>query len=84
MMVVRHWALLIQTTFSDLDYTSGTQQYETVLTENFMFLSDSVEILYDCWLCQIDQEDIISLFLNFISEHVPVRELKYSLFEKNF
>ena len=38
-------ALLVHTTFSDLDHISKSQQCETVLTENFVFLSDEVETL---------------------------------------
>ena len=35
-----YWALLIHSTFSDLVCTSTSQQCQTFLTENFMFLSD--------------------------------------------
>ena len=34
------WALPTHTTFSDLDHILRSQQCQTVLTENFMFLSD--------------------------------------------
>ena len=34
-----HWTLPIHTTFSDFDCISRSQQCQTVLTENFMFLS---------------------------------------------
>ena len=36
------WALPVHTTSSDLDYISRAQQYKTVKTENFVFLSDKV------------------------------------------
>ena len=35
-----HCALLIYATFSDLDCISRSQQWQTVLTEKVMFLSD--------------------------------------------
>ena len=35
-----HSALPMHTTFDDLDYISRSQQCQTVLTKNFMFLSD--------------------------------------------
>ena len=41
-----HWALPV----------SRSQQWQTVLTENFMFLSDYVETLYNCWIHQVDHE----------------------------
>ena len=34
------WVLPIHTTFSDLEYISRSQQWPTVLTKNFMFLSN--------------------------------------------
>ena len=50
------WALPILNTFCDLDHISGSQQCQTVLTENFVLFSDKVETLYDCWLRQVDHE----------------------------
>ena len=38
----------MQLTFSDLDCISRSQQCQTVLTENVMFLSSEVETLYGC------------------------------------
>ena len=35
-----HLALPIRTAFSDLDFISRSQGFQTVLTEIFMFLSD--------------------------------------------
>ena len=35
-----YWALQVHNTFSDLDCISRSQQCQTVLTENFMFLTD--------------------------------------------
>ena len=46
MMVVLAEHHTIHTTFSDIDCISRSQQWKTVLTENFMFLSDHVETLY--------------------------------------
>ena len=36
-----HRALPVHTTYSDLDHVSWSQQCQTVLTENFIILSDS-------------------------------------------
>ena len=51
----------IHTTFSDLDCISRSQQCQTVSSQNFMFLSDEVESLYDCWFHQVDHEYIMIL-----------------------
>ena len=51
-----HWALPIDTTFSDLDCISKSQQCQTGLTENSIFSSDYVGRLYDCLFHQVDHE----------------------------
>ena len=51
-----HWGLPVDYTFSDLDIISRSQQCQTVLTENCMFLSNEIQTLCDCWLHQEDQE----------------------------
>ena len=38
-----HWALPVHNSFGDLDHISRSQQYQTVLTENVMFIFDWVE-----------------------------------------
>ena len=61
-----HWALPIHTitTFSDLDYIWRSQQCQTASTENFMFLSNYVETLYNCWLCQVDHKCTVTFDFN--------------------
>ena len=74
-----HWALPIQTTFSDLDCISRSHQCQKVLMEHFMFWSDKVQTLYDCWLHQVGQEYTTSFYFCTCS-----RDIIYSLSEKTF
>ena len=48
-------SLPIRTSFSNLEYISWLQQRPTVLSENVM-LSNLVENLYACLLCQLGHE----------------------------
>ena len=47
----------LPTTFSDLWHISRSQQCQTVLTENFIFLSNLVEALYDCLARPLDHDN---------------------------
>ena len=51
-----HWALPIHATFSDLDNIWRSQQCQKVLTEFFMFVSNSAETLQDCYVHLVDHE----------------------------
>ena len=65
-----HWTLPIYTTFSDLDCIWRSEQCQTVLTENVMFLSDYDETVYDCWLHEVDHE-----YTSIFDSHTCSREI---------
>ena len=46
-------ALPFHITFNDLDHSLEPKQCETVLAENFMFVSDEVDF---CMMCQLDYD----------------------------
>ena len=52
-----HWALPVHNSFGDLDHISRSQQYQTVLTENFVVLNRLSENFV--WLLSkaVDNED---------------------------